>query len=247
MIQEKILKLGNLIEEASNIVFLTGAGISTNSGLPDFRSDNGFWKTNKPIMFRDFLNSYEARKLSWERNISLNRVLEKIKPNIGHLFIKKVLDAKEGYLITQNIDGLHHKSGIKTENIIEIHGNATKAKCLDCQKELDLKPFHDAILNKKKIPNCPSCFGLVKVATISFGQPMNMNDFENAKDKIVESDLLIVLGSSLQVQPVASLPEYALRNEKKLVIVNNDSTSLDRFADVFINDDICKTVEQINI
>ena len=118
MIQEKILKLGNLIEEASNIVFLTGAGISTNSGLPDFRSDNGFWKTNKPIMFRDFLNSYEARKLSWERNISLNRVLEKIKPNIGHLFIKKVLDEKEGYLITQNIDGLHHKSGIKTENII---------------------------------------------------------------------------------------------------------------------------------
>ena len=244
---DKVLKIQNLIEESNNIVFLSGAGISTNSGLPDFRSDNGFWKTNKPIMFRDFLNNYEARQLSWKRNIALNNAIAKIKPNTGHLFVKKVLDSKDGYVITQNIDGLHHRSGVKDERIIEVHGNATKAKCLDCEKELSLKLFHDAISNNEEIPNCPSCFGLVKVATISFGQPMNMNDFEKSKDKIFESDLLIVLGSSLQVQPVASLPTFAVQNEKKLIIINNDPTNLDQYADVCIHEDICKTVAKINI
>ena len=146
---DKVLKIQNLIKESKNIVFLSGAGISTNSGLPDFRSDNGFWKTNKPIMFRDFLNSHEARQLSWERNIALNKTIERINPNTGHLFVKEVLDKKNGYIITQNIDGLHHRSGIDSERIIEVHGNATKAKCLDCDKELSLKPFHKAISNNK--------------------------------------------------------------------------------------------------
>jgi len=244
---DKVLKIQNLIRESKNIVFLSGAGISTNSGLPDFRSDNGFWKTNKPIMFRDFLSSREARKLSWERNIVLNETIERIKPNTGHLFVKEVLDKKDGFIITQNIDGLHHRSGIDSERIIEVHGNATKAKCLDCDRELSLKPFHRAISNNEEIPNCPSCFGLVKVATISFGQPMNMNDFERSKDKIIESDILIVLGSSLQVQPVASLPGFAVQNGKKLIIINKDPTSFDQYAEVCIHEDICNTVAKINI
>ncbi len=197
---DKVLKIQNLIRESKNIVFLSGAGISTNSGLPDFRSDNGFWKTNKPIMFRDFLSSHEARQLSWERNIALNETIERIKPNTGHLY-----------------------------------------------KELSLKPFHRAISNNEEIPNCPSCFGLVKVATISFGQPMNMNDFERSKDKIIESDILIVLGSSLQVQPVASLPGFAVQNGKKLIIINKDPTSFDQYAEVCIHEDICNTVAKINI
>lgn len=247
LIQEKILRLENLISKAKNIVFLTGAGISTNSGLPDFRSDNGFWKTNKPIMFRDFLNSYESRKLSWKRNIALNKALEEIEPNAGHMFVKKILDVKKGCVITQNIDGLHHKSGIQNQKIVEVHGNATKAKCLDCELELDLQPFHQSVINDEDIPTCPKCFGLVKVATISFGQPMNMNDFEKSKNKIAESDLMIVLGSSLQVQPVASLPLFAAQNKKKVIIINNDSTSLDHHAELCINEDICSIVKQIKI
>ena len=247
LIQEEILKLENLISKAKNIVFLTGAGISTNSGLPDFRSDSGFWKTNKPIMFRDFLNSYESRKLSWQRNISLNKALEEIEPNAGHMFIKKILDVKKGCVITQNIDGLHQKSGIQDQKIIEVHGNATKAKCLDCKLELDLQPFHKSVINDEDIPTCPKCFGLVKVATISFGQPMNMNDFEKSKNKIDESDLMIILGSSLQVQPVASLPVFAVQNKKKLIIINNDPTSIDRYAELCINEDICSIVKQIEI
>ena len=198
-------------------------------------------------MFRDFLNSKEARQLSWERNIVLNETLGNIKPNTGHLFVKEVLDKKEGCVITQNIDGLHQRSGIETKRIIEVHGNATKAKCLDCKMDLSLKLFHDAISNNEEIPNCPSCFGLVKVATISFGQPMNMNDFETSKDKIIESDILIVLGSSLQVQPVASLPAFAIQNGKKLIIINKEPTNLDQYAEVCIHEDICKTVAKINI
>ena len=198
-------------------------------------------------MFRDFLNSREARQLSWERNIVLNETLRKIKPNTGHLFVKEVLDKKEGCVITQNIDGLHQRSGIESKRIIEVHGNATKAKCLDCKTDLSLKLFHDAISNNEEIPNCPSCFGLVKVATISFGQPMNMKDFEASKDKIIESDILIVLGSSLQVQPVASLPGFAVQNGKKLIIINKDPTNFDQYAEVCIHEDICNTVAKINI
>ena len=247
MIKDEILKIEELLRESQNIVFLTGAGISTNSGLPDFRSDNGFWKTNKPIMFRDFLNSYQSRRLSWSRNIALNETLEKIQPNRGHMFIKEMLDAKKGYVITQNIDGLHHRSGIQEKKIIEVHGNATKAKCLDCGINLDLEPFHKAIRNDTETPDCPGCYGLVKVATISFGQPLNMNDFEKSKDKIIESDILIVLGSSLQVQPVASLPGFAVQNGKKLIIINKDPTSFDQYAEVCIHEDICNTVAKINI
>ena len=198
-------------------------------------------------MFRDFLNSREARQLSWERNIVLNETLGKIKPNTGHLFVKEVLDKKEGCVITQNIDGLHQRSGIESKRIIEVHGNATKAKCLDCEKELSIKPFHNAVSNNKEIPNCPTCFGLVKVATISFGQPMNMDDFEKSKDKIIESDILIVLGSSLQVQPVASLPGFAVQYGKKLIIINKDPTNFDQYAEVCIHEDICNTVAKINI
>ena len=247
MIKEEILKIEELLKISHNVVFLTGAGISTNSGLPDFRSDNGFWKTNKPIMFRDFLSSQKSRRLSWSRNIALNETLKKIEPNLGHMFVRDILNAKKGSVITQNIDGLHHKSGIQEHKIIEVHGNATKAKCLDCEIGLDLEPFHKAIHDDIEIPTCPNCCGLVKVATISFGQPMNMKDFEKSKNKIIESDILIVLGSSLQVQPVASLPAFAVQNNKKLIIINNDPTNFDQYAEVCINEDICKTVSEINI
>ena len=163
------------------------------------------------------------------------------------MFVKEILDAKKGCVITQNIDGLHHRSGIQEKKIIEVHGNATKAKCLDCGISLDLEPFHKAIHDDQMTPDCPKCYGLVKVATISFGQPMNMNDFERSKDKIIESDILIVLGSSLQVQPVASLPGFAIQNGKKLIIINKDPTNFDQYAEVCIHEDICNTVAKINI
>ena len=244
----QIQELANLIKSSDRTIILTGAGISTDSGLPDFRSDNGFWKSNKPIYFNDFIKNEQSRILSWKRNIELNNLLEKINPNEGHRFVSKLLDLNEdNFLITQNIDGLHQRVFKKNTNVIEIHGNATSAKCLECKKEYSLKIFHDAVRNDEPIPACHDCSGLIKVATISFGQPMNADDLINAQNLTANCDLFLVLGSSLVVQPVASLPKIALENNAKLAIINNDGTPYDGLADIVINANINDVISEINL
>ena len=244
----RIQELSNLIKNSNRIIILTGAGISTDSGLPDFRSDNGFWKSNKPIYFNDFIKSEQSRILSWKRNIELNKLLEEINPNEGHRFVSKLLDLNEdNFLVTQNIDGLHQRVFKKNTNIIEIHGNATSAKCLECKKEYSLKIFHDAVRNDEPIPACHDCSGLIKVATISFGQPMNADDLSDARNLTAGCDLFLVLGSSLVVQPVASLPKIALENNAKLAIINNDETPYDGLADIVINEKINEVIAKINL
>ena len=244
----QIEELANLIKNSNRAIILTGAGISTDSGLPDFRSDNGFWKSNKPIYFNDFIKNEQSRILSWKRNIELNNLLEKINPNDGHRFVSKLLDLNEdNFLITQNIDGLHQRVFKKNTNVIEIHGNATSAKCLECKKEYSLKIFHDAVRNDEPIPACHDCSGLIKVATISFGQPMNADDLINAQNLTANCDLFLVLGSSLVVQPVASLPKIALENNAKLAIINNDETPYDKLADIVINKKINEVISKINL
>ena len=235
-----------LLDSVSNIVFLTGAGISTNSGLPDFRGDDGFWKTNKPIFFKDFVTSSSKRRDSWKRNLALHHKLSEIKPNDGHHFVKRVLDQKEGIVITQNIDALHEKSGMLKEKIIEIHGNATKANCIECGEIANIKLFHAAVENNEVFPSCLKCGGLVKVATISFGQSLNMKDFDKAKELVQNTELMIVLGSSLQVQPVASLINF-LGASADLVIVNKDPTPFDTLASVVLHEDICNVVNQLQV
>ncbi len=244
----RIQELSNLIKNSNRIIILTGAGISTDSGLPDFRSDNGFWKSNKPIYFNDFIKNEQSRILSWKRNIELNNLLEKINPNEGHIFVSKLLDLNEdNFLITQNIDGLHQRVFKKNTNVIEIHGNATFAKCLECKKEYSIKIFHRAVKNDETIPTCHDCSGLIKVATISFGQPMNTEDLNNAKNLTADCDLFLVLGSSLVVQPVASLPKIALENNARLAIINNDETPYDGLADIVINAKINDVISKINL
>ena len=244
----QIEELANLIKNSNRTIILTGAGISTDSGLPDFRSDNGFWKSNKPIYFNDFIKNEQSRILSWKRNIELNNLLEKINPNDGHRFVSKLLDLNDdNFLITQNIDGLHQRVFQKNTNIIEIHGNATSAKCLECKKEYSLKIFHQAARNDEPIPTCHDCSGLIKVATISFGQPMNTDDLINAQNLTADCDLFLVLGSSLVVQPVASLPKIALENNAKLAIINNDETPYDGLADIVINAKINDVISEINL
>ena len=225
-----------LIKKANKIVILTGAGISTESGLPDFRSDDGFWTKNKPIFFRDFLNDKDARLLSWKRNYELKEKLAEIKPNSGHFFITNLINkSQNNYLITQNIDGLHQVSGIDDKKIIEIHGNATKASCLNCFKEFDPAIFHNAAISNNEIPDCDACGSIVKVSTISFGQPMNEKDHTEAMFLSQSADLFISIGTSLVVQPVASLPELAKKSGAKFVILNREATPLDALADLIIN------------
>ena len=228
-----------LVKASNSIVILTGAGISTESGLPDFRSNNGFWTKNKPIQSNEFLLSEEKQRLSWERNIELHALLKNIKPNIGHAFVEKITGLqKNNFLITQNIDGLHQKSGIPKNKIIEIHGSAIEAACLECQAKQNILDFHDAIKSKTPLPKCSVCGGVVKVATISFGQPMNEIDMMHASKIVKESDLMIVMGSSLKVLPAGKLPNLAMQSGSKLIILNREKTRYDSSADIVINDEL---------
>ena len=229
----------SLIKASERTVILTGAGISTESGLPDFRSNDGFWTKNKPIQFNEFLLSEEKQRLSWERNIELHSLLKNIKPNIGHAFVEKIIGLqKNNFLITQNIDGLHQKSGIPKNKIIEIHGSAIEAACLECEAKQNVLDFHDAIKSKIPLPKCSVCGGVVKVATISFGQPMNEIDMMHASKIVEESDLMIVMGSSLKVLPAGKLPNLAMQSGSKLIILNREKTRYDSSADIVINDEL---------
>jgi NAD-dependent deacetylase len=234
------------IKEADSITILTGAGISTASGIPDFRGDNGFWKTNQPIYFDEFLSSSAKRKESWKNNIALTEKLKSISFNKGHTLVKKILNMNsKNILITQNIDGLHQKSGVSNDQMIEIHGTALKANCLDCEKMFSLEKFHEAFKANAPIPNCDACDGLVKVATISFGQPMNSVTMEKAVASAVNSNLMIILGSSLVVQPVAGLPKIALENGGRLIICNLQTTPYDQHADLVMHEKIENIAEEL--
>ena len=232
-------KIIELIKTSKKTIVLTGAGISTESGLPDFRSKDGFWTKNKPIQFQDYLDDEEKQRLSWSRNIELHKILKEINPNIGHAFVEKVINFnKENFLITQNIDGLHQRSGIQEDKIIEIHGNAIEAKCLNCEKKAKIIDFHAAIKTNNPLPKCLNCNGVVKVATISFGQPMNENDMLKATKISSECELMIVMGSSLSVMPAGQIPNLAIQSGAKLVILNREETIYDAMADIVINDEL---------
>ena len=233
-------KIIKLIKTSKKTIVLTGAGISTESGLPDFRSKDGFWTKNKPIQFQDYLYNEEQQRLSWSRNIELHEILKKIRPNIGHTFVEKIvnLNNKENFLITQNIDGLHQRSGVSEDKIIEIHGNAIDARCLNCGETADILDFHAAIKANNPLPKCINCNGIVKVATISFGQPMNESDMLKASKISSECELMIVMGSSLSVMPAGQIPNLAIKSGAKLIILNREETIYDAMADIVINDEL---------
>ena len=239
-------KIIELIKTSKKTIVLTGAGISTESGLPDFRSKDGFWTKNKPIQFQDYLGDEGKQRLSWSRNIELHKILKEISPNIGHAFVEKVINfSKENFLITQNIDGLHQRSGIQEDKIIEIHGNAIEAKCLNCEKKAKIIHFHEAIKTNNPLPKCLNCNGVVKVATISFGQPMNESDMLKATKISSECELMIVMGSSLSVMPAGQIPNLAIQSGAKLVILNREETIYDAMADIVINDELKNICEKL--
>ena len=232
-------ELHKYIEEAKKIVIFTGAGISTESGIPDFRGPQGVWNTNSPIYFQDFIASEEVRRESWKRKFSDQDIIKKDKPNVGHLAVTKIINTHQSaYLITQNVDNLHQDAGVPEDKITEIHGNASYASCLDCGTRYELAPIKQAFLANGIIPYCDSCEGMVKTATISFGQPMPEEEMQIAQSKTVECDLFIAIGTSLQVYPAAGFPKLAKELSAKLIIINNQPTSLDPIADLVIHEQI---------
>jgi len=239
----KILEFAKLIEQSNRIVFFTGAGISTESGIPDFRSPGGLWAKNQPIDFSDFMASEEARRESWRRKFNMESVLANAKPNHGHLAIAKLYKTgKVSAVITQNIDGLHQSSGIKDEDVVELHGNTTYAKCLDCQTRMTLQEVREIFDDHEMLPTCQKCGGIVKTGTISFGQAMPIPEMQRAEKEAVECDLFVAIGSSLVVYPAADIPIIARQNGADLVILNRESTPLDPYSTLNLNEEIGETL-----
>lgn len=232
-----------LIDEAKNIVVFTGAGISTESGIPDFRSPTGLWTKMKPIQFQDFIASEEVRQESWRRRFENDSTFRDAKPNIGHMAVARLVETgKASLVITQNVDNLHQDSGIPGNRILELHGNATYAKCLSCALRYELEQLEQQFQTQGRVQPCTSCGGIIKSATISFGQSMPVAEMEQAIQAAEACDLFIVLGSSLVVQPAATLPEMAKQMNASLVIVNRENTPLDAIADLVIQESIGQVI-----
>ena len=242
---EEIEQLKSLIGGAKRIVAFTGAGISTESGIPDFRSPGGIWTKYQPIMFDDFMSSEEMRREAWRRKFATDETMLKAEPNAGHRALAKLVEqGRMSAIITQNIDGLHQASGVPTSKIIELHGNTTYAGCLDCGHRHELDPIRKAFLGKGALPLCEKCDGIVKTATISFGQAMPEIQMARAQDETIGCDLFLVLGSSLVVYPAAGFPRIAKRKGAKLAILNRDATDQDDDADLVIHAEIGPTLSR---
>ncbi|WP_395648113.1 SIR2 family NAD-dependent protein deacylase [Terricaulis sp.] len=230
--------LAQYLNASRRAVVFTGAGISTESGIPDFRSPGGVWTKMQPIMFQDFVRSREARAEAWSRVFNRTAGWTGAAPNAGHHAVAALVKSgKVRSVITQNVDNLHLESGVPEAQIIELHGNAAYAKCLDCGERHELGDLEPRWKAGAELV-CLACDGLLKTATISFGQPMPEDKMERATDESIACDLMLVLGSSLVVRPACGLPLIAKEAGAKLVIVNREATPLDGLADLVLHDEI---------
>jgi NAD-dependent deacetylase len=235
-------RLGALLDSARRAVFFTGAGISTESGIPDFRSPGGLWSRMKPIQFQDFIASDEVRQESWRRRFEAD-TLETAEPNRGHLALAELV--RRGIVssvITQNVDNLHQKSGIPDDRVIELHGNAHHATCLSCGRRHELVDLRRIFAEQGRIDPCEACGGIIKTATISFGQSMPEAEMRRAEEETLAADLFVVVGSSLVVHPAAGFPELAARRGIPLVILNREETPLDDLASLLLQREIGETL-----
>jgi NAD-dependent deacetylase len=238
-----ILALQQLIREARRIAIFTGAGISTESGIPDFRSPGGIWTRQAPIDFSVFMASEAARREAWRRRFAIDPTLRQAKPNRGHRAVAELVRlGKASAVITQNIDGLHQASGLAEEQVIELHGNSTYARCLDCAGRYEIEPLRLAFERNEVAPRCDACGGIVKTATVSFGQSMPEEAMRRAETETRAAELFIVLGSSLVVYPAAGFPELAKHGGARLAIINREPTPLDALADLVLNGAIGQTL-----
>lgn len=242
--QDDVERLHELLEAARSVVIFTGAGISTESGIPDFRSPGGLWTKYKPIDFSDFMASEEMRRESWRRKFAMDRTMTTAEPNRGHRAVARLVDTgKVSAVITQNVDGLHQASGVPDMQVIELHGNATYAKCLGCGLRHELDPIKEAFLADETMPICTGCGSeFMKTATISFGQSMPEEEMARAQRETLACDLFIAIGSSLVVYPAAGFPVMAKQNGSGMVILNREPTDLDQYADLVINGEIGPTL-----
>lgn len=241
-----LAEIAEWLRESTSTVGFTGAGISTESGIPDFRSPGGIWATSQPVYFDEFLSSVDARREYWRQKSIAHRDFSGAQPNLGHRVLAKwEQSGKLQTLITQNIDGLHQIAG--SRSVWELHGTARAVSCLGCGERFpDVDGLVNEFLATGEPPACPECGGLLKHATVSFGQSLPMDVLDAAAEASRRADLFLAMGSSLVVHPAASLPALARQQGARLVIINRDPTPLDHLADAVIHASIGETLESID-
>jgi NAD-dependent deacetylase len=228
----KLDEFAQKLRQCSDVVVFTGAGISTESGIPDFRSPGGIWTRYRPVTFQEYMSSEASRIEAWKRRLDGWEQYKKATPNVGHYFIN-TLNAKEKLigLITQNVAGLHSIAGLPDDKIVELHGSNRKILCMACSKEFEPEPIINRLVGDFESPKCDTCGGILKAATVSFGQAMPEQAMRTAQEWTEQAEVFIVMGSSLQVQPAASFPVAAKGNGALLAIINREETPLDEYAD----------------
>ena len=246
--EEKLKQVAQWIITSKRTVVCGGAGLSTESGIPDFRSPGGVWDRYNPedFYFQKFISSEASREKYWQMATEMYEPMKKAQPNLAHLAIAEMERlGKLDCIITQNIDGLHIKAGNSEEKVIELHGTAMYVTCLNCKKRYDRDEIQERIRKGLKVPYCADCGGPLKPATISFGQSMPERETQEAYHRSSLCNLFIVIGSSLVVQPAASMPLVAKRSGAKLVIINRDPTPSDDTADMVIHGQAGPTMASI--
>lgn len=241
-IDTEIRQLRDMLMSSTRITAFTGAGISTESGIPDYRGPNGIWTKTTPIDFSEFVNSENKRRESWRQKLNGGHKMAEALPNAGHegctaLYRMGRLQA----VITQNVDGLHQKAGVPDDDVIELHGNANYATCLSCGRRYELAEIREIFFPDETVPYC-ECGGPIKTATISFGQSLSPAVLEAAEEATRSCDLMLVMGSSLVVYPAALLPQMAKQMGAQLVIINNQETDLDPLCDLVLHRQIGPTL-----
>jgi len=244
----KIDVISDIVLQSKKIVVFTGAGISTESGISDFRSPGGIWSRFDPneLTYQKFMSSQEGKEKYWAFSKLSWPEMAKAKPNRGHYAIAELhqigtLDC----VITQNVDGLHQESGIPEEKVVELHGTSRWVICLECGRKYPREQIHSRLESGEKVPMCDTCGGIMKPATISFGQPMPERETHEAGVRAAACDLFLVAGSSLVVYPAAQMPLIAKENGAKLIIINLTPTPHDPYADVVVNEKTGQALSQI--
>lgn len=218
-----------LVDESRAIVAFSGAGISTPSGIPDFRSPGGVWTRHQPVLYPDFLASEDARRRYWAARREMYADFRHAKPNAAHLALARLEErGRLKAVVTQNIDGLHQAAG--SRRVVELHGTNRRVICVRCRRDHDVERVYASLEEGCQAPTCEACSGPLKAATISFGQNLDPEVLDEAFRLAGEADLMLVLGSSLVVQPAAALPVAAAQAGARVVIVNRDETPLDGLA-----------------
>lgn len=248
-LSDEIAKARQLIDASSQIAVLTGAGISTDSGIPDFRGPKGVWtlnpETEKASNIENYVNEPEVHQRNWQRLLD-NAGSQSYEPNAGHFAIVSLYERQKLHtLITQNIDGLHSASGIEEGKIVEVHGTRNRVKCLECDDEHPMETAIKRVKAGEMDPECLLCGGILKSATISFGQALVPEDIMRSEIAAQECDLMLAVGSTLEVYPIASVVPLAKSLGAKLIIVNGDPTILDELADVVIHGSISEVLPEI--